>query len=291
MRGGMMQSFTRRIVLGGLAALAIGAAPAPSAPLVLAAASLQESLTAAADAWAKAGHPQPIVSFAASSTLARQVEAGAPADLFVSADEEWMDALAAKGLLAAGTRADLVGNRLVVVEPAGRHSVIPTSGRRLARVLGAGPLAMADPDSVPAGKYGKAALEKLGAWDAVAPSVVRAENVRAALSLVERGAAPFGIVYLTDAKASTKVRVAGVFPRASHPPILYPVARLARSANPEAEGFRRFLLSPRGRSSPASASRHPRGDYPTSSCRARPGIRRAAGDAAGGSADPGTGPG
>jgi molybdate transport system substrate-binding protein len=107
---------------------------------------------------------------------------------------------------------------------------------------------MADPDTVPAGKYGKAALEKLDAWNAVAPRVVRAENVRAALALVERGAAPFGIVYLTDAKASAKVRVAGVFPPTSHPPILYPVARLARSANPEAEGFRRFLLSPRGRS-------------------------------------------
>lgn len=247
MRGGMIQPFTRRLVLAGLTVLAIGAAPSGQAPIVLAAASLQESLTAAAEAWAKAGHPRPVISFAASSTLARQAEAGAPGDLFVSADEEWMDALAAKGLIAAGTRADLVGNRLVVVEPAGRHSSIPTSGPRLARVLGAGPLAMADPDSVPAGKYGKMALEKLGAWTAVAPKVVRAENVRAALALVERGAAPFGIVYLTDAKASSKVRVAGVFPQASHPPILYPVARLARSTTPESEGFRRFLLSPRGR--------------------------------------------
>ena len=247
MRDGMMQSFTRRLFLAGLAALSIGAAPSGQAPIVLAAASLQESLTAAADAWTRAGHTRPVISFAASSTLARQAEAGAPGDLFVSADEKWMDALAAKGLLAAGTRADLVGNRLVVVELAGRHSAIPANGARLARVLGAGPLAMADPDSVPAGKYGKAALEKLGAWNAVVPKVVRAENVRAALALVERGAAPFGIVYLTDAKASSRVRVAGVFPRASHPPILYPVARFARSANPEAEGFRRFLLSPRGR--------------------------------------------
>ena len=236
----------RRLALLGFAVLAlIGAAP--SAPVVLAAASLQESMTAAADAWARAGHPRPVVSFAASSTLARQIEAGAPADLFVSADEEWMDALAAKKLLAPGTRADLLGNRLVVVEPAGRHSRIPLSGAGLARVLGAGPLAMADPDSVPAGKYGKAALEKLGAWEAVAPRVVRAENVRAALALVERGAAPFGIVYLTDAKASPKVRVAGIFPRGSHPAITYPIARLAGSANPEGESFRRFLLSSRGR--------------------------------------------
>lgn len=247
MRGGMTLSFSRRIVLVGFALLALGSAPASQAPVVLAAASLQESLNAAADAWARAGHPRPVLSFAASSTLARQAEAGAPGDLFVSADEDWMDALAARGLLAPGTRADLVGNRLAIVEPAGRHSAIPSRGARLARVLGAGPLAMADPDSVPAGKYGKAALDKLGAWTAIAPRVVRAENVRAALALVERGAAPFAIVYLTDAKASAKVRVAGVFPRASHPPILYPVARLARSTNPEAEGFRRFLLSPRGR--------------------------------------------
>ncbi|MEO5938451.1 MAG: molybdate ABC transporter substrate-binding protein [Sphingomonas sp.] len=243
----MLANFTRRLVVAGLAALALGGAPAPTAPLVLAAASLQESLDAAADQWAKAGHPRPTISFAASSALARQIEAGAPADLFVSADEEWMDALAAKRWIAAGTRADLVGNRLVVVEPAGRRSAVPLNGGRLARLLGAGPLAMADPDSVPGGKYGKAALIKLGAWGAVAPHVVRAENVRAALAMVERGAAPFGIVYLTDAKASSKVRVAGVFPAASHPPIVYPIARLVGSTNPEAEDFRRFLLSPRGR--------------------------------------------
>ncbi|MDB5678445.1 molybdate ABC transporter substrate-binding protein [Sphingomonas bacterium] len=242
-----MIDFTRRLLIAGFATLALGAAPAPNAPLVLAAASLQESLDAAADQWAKAGHPRPVISFAASSALARQIQAGAPADLFVSADEEWMDALTAKRLIAAGTRADLVGNRLVVVEPAGRRTAIPLSGAKLARVLGAGPLAMADPDSVPAGKYGKAALTKLGAWNAVAPHVVRAENVRAALALVERGAAPFGIVYLTDARASSKVRVAGVFPQSSHPPIVYPMARLAGSANPEGEGFRRFLLSSSGR--------------------------------------------
>ena len=243
----MLVNLTRRFAIAGLAALALGAAPASTAPLVLAAASLQESLDAAADQWAKAGHARPVISFAASSALARQIEAGAPADLFVSADEEWMDALAAKRLIAPGARADLVGNRLVVVEPAARRSVVPLNGARLARLLSAGPVAMADPDSVPAGKYGKAALTKLGAWDAVAPHVVRAENVRAALALVERGAAAFGIVYLTDAKASSKVRVAGVFPTASHPPIVYPIARLATSTGTEAEAFRRFLLSSRGR--------------------------------------------
>jgi molybdate transport system substrate-binding protein len=244
----MPTAISRRLALAGLAIIALGAAaPTPTAPLVLAAASLQESLDTAADQWAKAGHPRPVISFAASSALARQIEAGAPADLFVSADEEWMDALATKRLIVRGSRADLVGNRLVVVERVGRRTAIPLNGAKLARVLGAGPLAMADPDSVPAGKYGKAALTRLGAWGAIAPHVVRAENVRAALALVERGAAPFGIVYLTDARASSKVRVAGIFPQSSHPPIIYPIARLSGSANVEGEGFRRFLLSPRGR--------------------------------------------
>nr|WP_295668849.1 molybdate ABC transporter substrate-binding protein [Sphingomonas sp.] len=217
-------------------------------PLVLAAASLQESMTAAADAWARRGHPKPIISFAASSSLARQVLAGAAADLFASADEEWMDALAAKSLIVPTTRSDFVGNRLVVVEMLGRHSRIPLRpARALAAKLGARPLAMADTSSVPAGRYGKAALERLGAWAMVAPHVVQAENVRAALALVERQAAPFGIVYATDARASKIVRVAGIFPQASHTPILYPIARLTTSTNPEGEAFRRFLVSREGK--------------------------------------------
>ncbi|QKS02077.1 molybdate ABC transporter substrate-binding protein [Sphingomonas sp. CL5.1] len=228
-----------------LAAFVLPAAAQDRGPLVLAAASLQESMNAAADEWARAGHARPTVSFAASSALARQVLAGAAADLFVSADEEWMDALAAKGLLAKGTRADLVGNRLVVVEPARGRTRLTVGS--LGTMLARGPVAMADPAAVPAGKYGQVALERLGAWAAVAPHVVRAENVRAALALVERGVAPFGIVYATDAHASAKVRVAGVFPASSHPPIRYPVARLAASLNPAAESFRRFLLSARGR--------------------------------------------
>ncbi len=236
---------TVRALLAALALLLVGAAPAP--PVVLAAASLQESMSAAADAWAARGHGRPVVSFAASSALARQIEAGAPADLFVAADSDWMDELAARGLLAPGTRADFLGNRLVVVAAPGGPAHIPARGAALARVLGAGPLAMADPEAVPAGKYGKAALISLGAWDAVAPQVVRAENVRAALALVERGAAPFAIVYATDARASRLVRVVGMFPAASHPPIRYPLARLKTSGNADAEGFRRFLLSREGR--------------------------------------------
>lgn len=223
------------------------AATAQKAPLVLAAASLQESMTAAADAWAKKGHPKPVISFAASSALARQVAAGAPADLFVSADEDWMNDLAAKSLIVTSTRVTFLGNRLVVAAPAGskvRISVRPPAA--LARVLTAGPLAMAD-TPVPAGKYGQDALEKLGVWAQVAPKVVRAENVRATLALVERGAAPLGIVYATDAKASAKIRIAGVFPRETHPPITYPVARLKTSINPEGEAFRRFLVSREGK--------------------------------------------
>lgn len=161
-------------------------------PVVLAAASLQEAMTDAARTWASRGHPRPVLSFAASSALARQVQAGAPADLFASADEEWMDVLAARGLLAPGTRAVLAGNRLVVVAP--RAARVRLTVPTLARTLAAGPVAMADPTSVPAGKYGRTALRRLGVWTAVGPRVVRAENVRAALALVERGAAPFGIV-------------------------------------------------------------------------------------------------
>jgi len=226
------------------------AAPAiaqPKPPLVLAAASLQESMSAAADAWAKQGHPKPVISFAASSALARQVEAGGDADLFVSADQEWMDALAAKRLIVANTRVTFLGNRLVVVAAKGNPVRIPVRPpAALARVLAAGPLAMADAP-VPAGRYAEAALRTLGVWATVAPKVVRGDSVRAALTLVERGAAPLGIVYATDAKASRTVRIAGVFPAASHPAITYPVARLARSRNPEGERFRRFLVSRAGK--------------------------------------------
>ncbi|KQT33803.1 molybdenum ABC transporter substrate-binding protein [Sphingomonas sp. Leaf412] len=233
-------------LLAALLFLATPAAAQRKAPLVLAAASLQEAMTDAADAWAKEGHARPVVSFAASSALARQVIAGAPADLFVSADADWMDAVAARGLIVPGTRAVMARNRLVVVGAPASRTLGSVRGAALVRLLGAGPLAMADPDSVPAGKYGRAALMRLGAWGGVAPRVVRAENVRAALALVQRGAAPYAVVYATDARAAPGIRVAGVFPAASHAPIVYPVARLTAATTAEAEGFRRFLLSPRG---------------------------------------------
>jgi molybdate transport system substrate-binding protein len=235
-----------RTVLLLLAAIASPAQAQRAAPTVLAAASMQEAMNDAADAWTRAGHARPVLAFAASSALARQIEAGAPADLFVSADAEWMDELQRRNLLASGSRAIVARGRLVVVAPPGTASLNGKRGASLARVLAAGPLAMADPASVPAGRYGQQALTRMGAWDAVAPHVVRAENVRAALALVERGAAPYGIVYATDARASTRVRVVGVFPPNSHAPIVYPLARLARSRNPSAESFRRYLLSSTG---------------------------------------------
>lgn len=239
----------RRLVVAALALSAIATpAFAQRGPLVLAAASMQEALEEAAGAYSRGGRPRPVLSFAASSALARQIAAGAPADLFVSADEPWMDDLQGRGLLAKGTRANLAGNRLVLVAPASsRARAVLRPGVDLSRLLGGGRLAMADPDAVPAGRYGKAALIRLGAWRGVEQRVARAENVRAALALVERGAVPLGIVYATDASASRGVRVVGVFPAASHPPIRYPIARLARSRNVDGERFRRFLLGRSGR--------------------------------------------
>jgi len=242
----MIPSFPRRLVLVGFAMLAIGAAPATQAPIVLAAASLQESMGAAADAWARKGHARPVCSFAASSALARQIAAGAAADLFVSADEPWMDDIQKRGLIVPGTRAAFLGNRLVVVRPKGARGQAGVAVP-LARLLGGGPLALADPDAVPAGRYARASLQKLSAWDAVAARVVRGESVRAGLAFVERGAAPFGIVYATDARASGLVEVVRVLPDDSHPPIRYPLARLKASTSPDAEPFRRFLLGGEGR--------------------------------------------
>ena len=235
----------RRILFALVLLLTPGSASA-RAPLVLAAASLQEAMSDAADAWARAGHERPVLSFAASSALARQAIAGASADLFASADVAWMDAVATAGRVVPGTRAVLARNRLVVIARPGAQRVDGLRGAALARALTKGRLAMADPASVPAGRYGQAALTRLGAWGAVAPRVVRAESVRAALALVARGAAPYGIVYATDARAAPGLIVAGAFPPTAHPPIVYPIARLAGGKSAEAEGFRRFLLSRRG---------------------------------------------
>lgn len=243
----------RRLLIGlGCLFLALGPAAAqqsPSPPLVLAAASLQESLTKAAQVWTAKGHRQPVLSFAASSALARQIEAGAPADMFISADEEWMSEVQGKGLLRPGSRTAFLGNRLVLVAPASsRGRLAIRRGFPLAQALGSGRLAVADPDSVPAGKYAKAALTSLGVWASVEGKLARGENVRAALLFVERGEAPYGIVYETDARVAKDVRIVGVFPPSSHPPISYPLALLGAGRNgPEAAAFRRFLLSGEGK--------------------------------------------
>lgn len=237
-----------RIVVLTMLALAVPAAAQPRGPLVLAAASLQEALTVAADSWARKGHSRPVLSFAASSALARQIEAKAPADLFISADEEWMDYLAQRQLIVPGSRVSFLTNRLVIVAKVGsRANFDVRAGFPLAATLGSGRLALADPDAVPAGRYAREALVALKVWTGVQSRLARAENVRAALALVSRGAAPLGIVYTTDARADPAVRVAGRIPPSAHTPITYPVARLAAARNPEGERFRQFLISPEGK--------------------------------------------
>lgn len=232
------------VIAGGSFWLLKGRYAPREAPVILAAASLQESLEAAAKVWTAKGHAAPVLSFAASSALARQVEAGAPADLFISADEEWMDTLAGQGLIRPQTRATVLGNSLVLIAPvASKIALEPVPGLPLAQALGGGKLALADPAGVPAGRYAKQALQKLGVWDQVAARVAAGDNVRAALALVARGEAPLGIVYVTDAAAEPRVRVVATFPAASHVPITYPVAVLKTSRSPDAEALRAFLLS------------------------------------------------
>lgn len=223
------------------------AGPKARPPLVLAAASLQEAMQAAADRWAGKGHMRPILSFAGSAALARQIESGARADLFISADEAWMDHVAAKGLLRPGTRSPLLSNRLALVAPA-KSSIRLSVGKGfpLATALGRGRLAMGDPASVPAGRYARQALERLQVWKSVAGRIAPAENVRLALLFVSRREAPLGIVYASDARADPGVRVVSVFPESSHRRIVYPIAGLKHSTSPEAEQFRRFLLSREG---------------------------------------------
>lgn len=243
---------TRRHMMGMAAAFilgfvpAIGAAQAQTKELVIfAAASLKNSLDEIAANWVKeTGKPAPKISYAASNALARQLEQGAPADLFLSADLAWMDYAAGKNLIKPDTRVTLLANRIALIAPADAPaSVTLAPGIDLSAALGQGRLAMGNVDSVPAGKYGKAALEKLGGWDKVKDKVAQADNVRAALLLVSRGEAPLGIVYTTDAAADPKVKVVAVFPEDSHPPILYPVAITKDSANADANGFLSYLRS------------------------------------------------
>ncbi len=241
---------TRRSVVVALAAAALLspiAATARSAggATVFAAASLKNALDETIAAFAKAGGAAVKVSYGASSTLARQIEQGAPADLFVSADADWMDYLAGKRLIAPSSRIDLFTNHLALIAPAGSTVRLRIGrGMSLAAALGSGRLAVAGPQA-PAGRYGRAALTSLGAWPSVKARLAPAENVRAALAFVAAGAAPLGIVYDTDAKVEPKVRIVGLFPDASHPPIIYPAALIAGRPNAAAAAFLRFLAGPK----------------------------------------------
>ena len=254
---------TRRLALAVIAAAMIAscgpkeeaavpaATPPPEAPVrVFAAASLTDVLKTIGDSYAAAGHPAPVLNFAASSELARQIEQGAEADIFISADEAWMDYLAERSLIDPATRATLLTNTLVLIAPADKPVAVEIKpGMNLKAALKGGKLAIANPDSVPAGKYAKQALEHFGAWAGVEADTARAENVRAALRFVEQGEAAAGIVYATDARAAgAAVAVAATFPPGSHTPITYPAAIVAGKSDGAGKGFLAFLTSPEAKS-------------------------------------------
>lgn len=237
----------RRRPLLGVLALACGSARAQEAVTVFAAASLTDAMRALAIEWQSRGHPVPRLSFAASSALARQIEQGAPADLFMSADEPWADYLQQRCLLVNATRSSPLGNSLVLVAPANAaRPVTLERGTDLAALLKAnGRIATGDPAHVPVGRYAQAALNWMGQWKTIAPRLARADNVRSALLLVERGEAPFGIVYATDVASSAAIRIVGTFPAESHPPITYPFALTRRAeGNAEARALLAFLIGP-----------------------------------------------
>jgi molybdate transport system substrate-binding protein len=226
----------------------VGALSAPASAAekitIFAAASMKNALDNVDAAWTKQTGKEVVVSYAASSALAKQLESGAPADVFISADTDWMNYITKKNLIKANTRVDLLGNQIVLVAAKDKAKPVDiTEGLDLAGLLGDGRLAMGQVDSVPAGKYGKAALEKLGIWASVETKVAGAESVRAALALVSRGEAPYGIVYQTDAASDPGVTIVGTFPASSHPPIIYPVAITADSKNPDTAAYFDFLKS------------------------------------------------
>lgn len=216
---------------------------------VFAAASLKEALDEQARQFEATTGNKVIISYGASSALAKQVDAGAPADAFISADLDWMDHVDQRGLLMPNTRVNLLRNTLVLIAPASSKATLRIGPRfALAAELGREKLAMANPDSVPAGKYGRSALERLGVWGSVEKQVARAENVRAALALVSRGEAPFGIVYSTDALSDKGVKIVDTFPPESYPPIVYPAALLASGKSPAAMPLLDYLRSVAARS-------------------------------------------
>jgi molybdate transport system substrate-binding protein len=227
-------------------------APVPAAEAesvtVFAAASTTNAITDIGKMFEQKGLGKIVPSYASSSTLAKQIENGAPANVFISADEPWMSYLEDRKLIEAGSRFDLLGNKLALIAPADSSIKVEIGPKLdLAKLLGNGRLAMGDPDHVPAGKYGKAALEKLGMWAETEGKVARTADVRAALTLVERGEAPLGIVYSTDAAITPKVKVVGVFPADTHPKIVYPAALIAGKSTAAAKSFLQFLKTPESR--------------------------------------------
>jgi molybdate transport system substrate-binding protein len=241
----------RRLLILALAATALTGSPAlagSARPVtVFAAASLTDALQQIGAAYRSSTGRRVRFSFTSSSTLARQIEAGAPAEVFVSADTEWMDYVQKKGLIRAGARSDLLGNRLVLIAPKSSQVKLKVApGFPLAAALKGGRLALGDPAHVPAGLYAKAALTSLGVWRQVQSRVAPADNVRTALAYVARGEAPLGVVYWTDALAEPRVRIVGVFPEASHPPIVYPAALTTRAGS-DARAFLAYLRGPEAR--------------------------------------------
>ena len=230
------------------AALALAPVLAQAATItVFAAASLTDALGDAGRAYKAKTGDDVVFSFAASSALARQIEASGGADIFMSADTDWVDYLEKKNLIAPGTRTNLFGNRLVLIAPADDKTALTIAPKfDLLGALGGGRLAIADPASVPAGKYAKASLITLGVWDSVARHLAQAENVRVALTYVAHGDAPLGVVYATDALADKGVRVVGAFPDNTHPAIVYPAA-LVMDAKPQAQAFLDYLRTPQAR--------------------------------------------
>jgi len=217
-------------------------------PIVFAAASLKNVLDAINGQWQKETGKQARISYASSPALAKQIEQGAPAHMFISADLDWIDYVAQKNLIRPDTRSNLLGNRIVLIAHKDKAKAIEIRrGFDLAAVIGDGRLAMANVDAVPAGRYGKAALEKLGVWASVSARIAQAENVRAALLLVSRGEAPAGIVYQTDAAADANVKIIGTFPEDTHPPIVYPIA-LTTNASPAAAAFLAYIHSAKSKS-------------------------------------------
>jgi molybdate transport system substrate-binding protein len=224
-------------------ALASRAEDARAPVLVFAASSLTQVLEELSRTWRKSTGVPVKLSFAASSLLARQLEAGGHADLFVSADQEWMDYLDARSLISKASRRDLVANRLVLIAPSDSHVTLDLQrGAELRTALGNGRLSIADPDTVPAGRYARAALTSMRLWNQIEDRLARADNVRAALIFVARGESPLGIVYSTDARIERNVRIVATFPDYSHPAITYPAAVTPR-AGPDASAFLAFLGS------------------------------------------------